>query len=161
MRQIYFVIMLMGTITAGRALGPALASDARDDSARAEVLAAENARTAALVHRDVSTLDRLIRDDLTYVHSSGRTDNKKSLLEAIRSDELHYISWTSKEMNVRVLADTAVLNGEYAVKVINRKASPETLDVNVFFLTVYVRSDGRWQQMAWQTTTDIRPTPKP
>ncbi len=157
MRRICFVITVLCTIAAGSAL----ASDARDESARAEVLAAENARTAALVHRDVSTLDRLIRDDLTYVHSSGRTDNKKSLLEAIRSDELHYISWTSKEMNVRVLADTAVLDGEYAVKVINRKASPETLDVNVFFLTVYVRSGGRWQQMAWQTTTDIRPAPKP
>jgi hypothetical protein len=59
-----------------------------------------------------------------------------------------------------MLRNTAVLDGEYAVKVINRKASPETLDINVFFLTVYVRTAGRWQQMAWQTTTDMRPNPK-
>jgi hypothetical protein len=156
MRRTYFLLTLLCAI----AVASALASDARDEYARAEVLAAENARTAALVSHDVATLDRLIRDDLTYVHSSGRLDTKKTLLEAIRSDELHYISWTTKEMHVRMLGETAVLNGEYAVRVINRKASPATLDVNVFFLTVYVRSNGRWQEIAWQTTTDIRPTPK-
>src|SRR5438105_4664747 len=156
MRRRFILIALVSSITAGSAL----ATDARDESARAEVLAAENARTAALVQHDVAGLARLLRDDLTYIHSSGRIDNKTSLLEAIRSDELHYISWTSKAMHVRMLGDTAVVDGEYAVKVINRKASPKTLDVNVFFLTVYVQSGGRWQQMAWQTTTDIRPTPK-
>jgi Domain of unknown function (DUF4440) len=131
------------------------AVDARSDSARAEVLAAENARTAAFVSRDMVALNNLLRDDLTYVHSSGRTDTKKSLMDAIRSDELHYISWTSKQTHVRITGDTAVLDGEYAVKVINRAASPEILDMNVFFLTVYVRSGGRWQQMAWQTTKDM------
>jgi Domain of unknown function (DUF4440) len=156
MRRTSILITLACTIAAGSAL----ALGARDDSARAEVLAAEHARTTALVQHDVATLDRLIRDDLTYVHSSGRIDNKKSILEAIRSDELHYILWTSKETHVRILGDTAVLNGEYAVKVINRRASSETLDVNVLFLTVYVRNGGRWQQIAWQTTTDIRPTPR-
>ena len=155
MRRIYVAIMLVCAIV-GKA---ALAADSRDESARAEVLAAEHARTTALVQHDVTTLARLLRDDLTYIHSSGRIDDKNSLLEAIRSDELHYISWTSKETHVRILGDTAVLDGEYAVKVINRKASTHMIDVNVFFLTVYVRNDGHWQQIAWQTTTDIRPTP--
>jgi hypothetical protein len=155
MSRICVVTLLISTI-----LGKPLITTARDESARAEVLTAEHKRTTALVQHDVTTLARLLRNDLTYVHSSGRIDNKKSLIEAIRSDELHYISWTSKEMHVRMLRNTAVLDGEYAVKVINRKASPETLDINVFFLTVYVRTAGRWQQMAWQTTTDMRPNPK-
>ena len=134
--------------------GKMFAADA--DSARNEVIAAEKARAAAFVNHDVAGLDRLLRDDLSYIHASGRIDDKKSLLAAIGSDELHYISWTPKEMQVRINGDTAIMNGEYAVKVINRKASPDTLDLNIFFLTVYVRSSGHWQQIAWQSTKDVR-----
>lgn len=135
-------------------LTPLLAADARD-----EVLAAEKARVAAFVGKDTAALDKLLRDDLTYIHASGRVDNKKSLIDAIRSDQLHYTSMTNKTMNVRLDPDkhTAVIDGEYAVKVINRGANPENLDLNVFFLAVYVHSPTGWQLMAWQTTRDVRP----
>ena len=49
MRRTFILIALLSSITAGSAL----ATDARDESARAEVLAAENARTAALVQHHV------------------------------------------------------------------------------------------------------------
>ena len=127
---------------------------AQNNSAEAQVLAAEKARTEALLHRDLAALDKLWADDLTYVHASGRVDTKVSFMEAVRSDELHYIAWEPKELHVRVLGDAAVLNGEYHVRVINRRMQPDPLDMNVFILSVYVRRDGRWQQMAWQTTKD-------
>jgi|SRR5689334_14134781 uncharacterized protein DUF4440 len=150
MRRALLLITLVCTTSGGNLL----AADA--DSARSEVTAAEKARAAAFVNHDVATLDKLLRDDLTYIHASGRIDDKKSLVDAIRSDELHYISWVPKEIKVRVIGQTAVVNGEYAVKVINRKASPDTLDLNIFFLTVYIRSNGQWQQIAWQSTKDVR-----
>lgn len=138
-------------------LGCAFAADTPADSARSEVLAVERARVAASVSRDVTALDRILRDDLTYVHASGRIDTKKSLVDAIRSDELHYIAWTEKEIHVRLNRDSAILDGGYAVKVINRKASPEILETDVLFLAVYVREGGHWRLMAWQTTKDVRP----
>lgn len=152
MRQVFLVIVLVCALAGG----VKLAADAKSDSTRNEVTAAEKARAAAFVNHDVATLDKLLRDDLTYIHASGRVDDKKSLLAAIRSDELHYISWTPKQVNIRVSGATAVVDGEYAVKVINRKASPDILDLNIFFLTVYVRSGSGWQQIAWQSTKDVR-----
>ena len=148
---------LLIALVCGSLVGCAFAADAQADSARAEVLSVERERVAASVRHDVAALDRILRDDLTYVHASGRIDDKKSLVNAIRSDELHYISWTAKDIHVRINGDTAILDGEYAVKVINRKASPDTLDMNVLFLAVYVRQGGHWGLMAWQTTKDIRP----
>jgi hypothetical protein len=71
------------------------------------------------------------------------------------SDELHYIAWEPKELHVRAFGDTAVLNGEYHVRVINRRMQPDRLDMNVFILAVYVKRDGRWQQVARQTTRDV------
>jgi hypothetical protein len=149
-----FVLEL--TLVVSTILGTSFAADTRSDSVRTEVLATENARTSALVNRDVNALDKLLRDDLTYVHASGRVDNKKTMLDSVRSDDLHYISWTPKQINVRAAGEAAVVDGEYAVKVINRSASPETLDLNVFFLAVYLHSNSGWQLIAWQTTRDVR-----
>jgi hypothetical protein len=129
------------------------------DSASNEVLAVENARTTALDHADVPALDKLLADDLTYVHASGKVDTKSSFLDAIRSDQLHYISWQARAMHIRVLGDTAVLDGEYLVRVIDRRVKPEPSDVNLFILSVYARRNGRWQQIAWQSTRDVGLSP--
>ncbi|MGA2431312.1 MAG: nuclear transport factor 2 family protein [Candidatus Acidiferrum sp.] len=131
------------------------------DSLSAEVLAAENARTAALVRSDVPALEKILADDLTYIHASGKVDTKTSMLEAIRSGQIHYISWQAESMHVRVLGDTAVLNGEYLVRVTDRRVQPDPFDVNIFILSVYAKRSGRWQQIAWQSTRDVALSPLP
>ena len=147
MRQLHLLFIMLFTL-------PLLAVDARK-----EVLAVEQSRAAAFVSKDTAALDKLLREDLTYIHASGRVDNKNSLIDAIRSDQLHYTSMTSKAIHVRLdpPGHTAVLDGEYSVKVINRGGNPENLDLNVFFLAVYIHSKNGWQLMAWQTTRDVRP----
>ena len=129
------------------------------DSATNEVLAAENARTTALVHDDLATLEKILGDDLSYVHASGKTDTKASLLEAIRSGQVHYMSWTAKRLNARVIGDSAVIEGEYLVRVTDRRVKPDPFDVNIFILAVYARRAGRWQQIAWQSTRDVALSP--
>jgi ketosteroid isomerase-like protein len=132
---------------------------ALDDSASKEVLAAETARTTALDKDDVAALEKILADDLTYVHASGKVDTKASLLGAIRSGEVHYISWTAKKLNVRVIGDAAVLDGEYLVRVTDKRVKPDPFDVNIFILAVYARRSGHWQQIAWQSTRDVALSP--
>jgi Domain of unknown function (DUF4440) len=129
------------------------------DSPSDQVLAAENARTTALVHDDLAALEKILGDDLTYVHASGKTDTKASLLEAIRSGQVHYISWTAKRLSARVIGDSAVIEGEYLVRVTDRRVKPDPFDVNIFILAVYARRAGRWQQIAWQSTRDVALSP--
>ncbi|HUB29000.1 MAG TPA: nuclear transport factor 2 family protein [Terracidiphilus sp.] len=121
----------------------------------AAVKAAEEARVAALDRSDVAALDSLLAPDLTYVHASGKVDTKISFLEAIRSGQLRYISWQPTRFNVRVEGATAVLDGEYAIYVQDKRVQPQPFHVTVFFLTVYALRDQRWQQIAWQTTRDV------
>jgi Domain of unknown function (DUF4440) len=127
--------------------------------AEKEVLAVETARTAALVHSDVAALDRIMADNITYVHASGKVDTKASFLGAIRSGQLHYLAWMPVRLNVRAMGDTAVLDGEYAVRAVDRRVQEAPLDLDIFILTVYTRRDGRWQQIAWQSTRDAAKTP--
>jgi ketosteroid isomerase-like protein len=141
------------------ALGETAPSPIPDDAAAKEVLAAESARTAALDNRDVATLEMILADDLIYVHASGRVDTKATMLDAIRSGQIHYISWTPKRLNARVNGDTAVLDGEYQVRVTDRRVKPDPFDVNIFILAVYARRGSRWQQIAWQSTRDVALSP--
>jgi hypothetical protein len=125
-----------------------------------QVLAREQARTAALEHSDVATLERIMADDVTYIHASGKVDTKTSYLDAIRSGQLRYISWRPKTLHVRILGKSgAVVDGEYAVKVTDSRVQPTPFDINIFILTVYERRNGQWQQIAWQSTRDIGTSP--
>jgi hypothetical protein len=158
MRRFSVVLVLL---FAGATLSVPASPPASDDSAAKEVLAAEAARTTALDNGDVAALEKILADDLTYVHASGKVDTKASLLEAIRSGEVHYISWQAKAMHVRVIGDGAVLDGEYAIRVIDQRVKPDPFDVNIFILAVYARRSGRWQQIAWQATRDVAVSPLP
>jgi hypothetical protein len=154
--RLFAAVLLCGLEMSAVSLLEAQGSAAQTNSPEAQVLAVEKARIAAVLAKDTKTLDRICADDLTYIHASGRVDTKASYIEAIGSDELHYIAWDPKELHARVFGDTTVLNGEYHVRVINRRMQPpDPLDMNVFILTVYVKRDGRWQQVAWQTTKDV------
>jgi len=128
-------------------------AEARDADEIEQVLTAEQTRVAALDAQDVTTLEKIMADDVTYVHASGKVDTKTSYLDAIRSGQLHYFSWQPKSMQVRVLGkDAAVINGEYAVHVSDTRVQPQPFDIDILILTVYARRDGRWQQIAWQST---------
>lgn len=129
------------------------------DSATSEVLAAENARTAALDNNDLPALEKILADDLTYVHASGKVDTKASMLDAIRSGQVRYISWTPVRLNARVTGDNGVVDGEYRVRVTDRRVKPDPFDVDIFVLAVYARRGGRWQQIAWQSTRNIAVSP--
>jgi hypothetical protein len=137
------------------------APPARSPSTNAEneVLATERARTEALDHSDLGALNRIMADDITYVHASGEVDNKKSYLDAIRSGKLHYISWKPRNLQVRMMGNGAVINGEYLVRVTDSRVKPTPFDINIFVLSVYGRRDGRWQQIAWQSTRDVALSP--
>ncbi len=122
--------------------------------AAADVLAIERARILALERSDIAALDRIMADDVTYVHASGKVDTKTTYLAAIRSGQLHYISWTPKGLHVRVSGDTAVINGRYAVRVTDSRVQPQPFDIGLIILSVYELRDGRWQQIAWQSTRE-------
>jgi hypothetical protein len=64
-------------------------------------------------------------------------------------------------MLVRPVGDTAVLDGEYLVRVTDCRVQPDPFDVNIFILSVYAKRDGHWQQIVWQSTRDLALSPLP
>jgi len=153
----FWLCLVIVSGTAATIAGRAAFAAGADE--KQQVMAAEQARIMALDSSDVPALERIMADDVTYVHASGKVDTKTSYLDAIRSGKLHYISWVAKNLQVRVEGSAAVVNGEYSVRVTDSRVQPNPFNIDIFILEMWARRDGRWQQIAWQSTRDVASTP--
>lgn len=127
-------------------IGQAAPAAATADEA---VRAADAARIKAFMAADRTALQSLLGEDLTYAHSSGRLDGKAAIIDAITSGKTQYHSIAPEDVAVRLYGDVAVLTGRAAVNVTN---DGQLLDLKLRFISVYVKRDGRWQFVAWQST---------
>jgi len=115
---------------------------------QAEVRQIESRRFEAIVRGDFAELDRILADDLTYTHSSGRLETKAQFLAALQSG-LRFEAIEPEEVLVRVYGDAGVATGRAQMRV---RSQDRQSSFAVRFTTVYVRREGRWQMVAWQST---------
>ena len=113
------------------------------------VRAAESQRLRALVTADYAALDRLLADDLTYTHSTAKLDTKATYLEPLVSGRTRYQSLEPSDVQVRVYGTTGVVTG--ILRSVALVAGKESR-TDMRFTNVWVRRDGRWQMVAWQST---------
>jgi hypothetical protein len=114
-----------------------------------EVRDLEARRFRAMTEADVPTLDRLLSGDLVYTHASGWRQTKAEFLASLRSRELIYHSFASQDFKARSYGNTVLVTGRASGKV---KSKGQELNVDLLYLEVYVKQDGRWQLAAWEST---------
>jgi uncharacterized protein (TIGR02246 family) len=114
-----------------------------------EVLAAQRARLDATIAVDVPALERLMADDLTYVHSSAKLEGKAENIAALVANH-SYQSVVTNEVAVRVEGDAAIITGIADITL--KRAGGETVLLPVRFTNVWARRDGAWREIAWQST---------
>ena len=131
------------------------ASRASHDAARltteTEIRLAEHERFEAMMKQDVTALDSLLDDDLTYVHTGGDLQTKPQLLETIRSKSLVYESISPSEVKVHVHDGLAIATGRSAMRVRSAEASAAS-SFAIRFTEAFVRHNGRWLLTAWEAT---------
>ena len=116
-----------------------------------EVLAADDARVKALLAADYDTAEKLFADELTYVHSNGSLDTKQSYMQGLRAGNSRYAEMNMFDMSVRAYGETAVLSGKFTAKVIIGGGAREA-NLLSRVLMVWVKRDGNWQLVAWEST---------
>ena len=123
-----------------------------------EVLAAEDARFAAMIAGDTAALARILADDLTYVHSSGRVETKDEYLKAVGSQSLRYLAFVPSERRVTLVdASAAIIMGRANVRAV-LAGQEQAFDLR--YIGVYSRSAAGWQLRGWQTTRIAAPSGK-
>jgi ketosteroid isomerase-like protein len=138
----------------GLALLGLLAAPLHAQSPTAAIEALELKRFKAMADNDLQTLATLLADDLVYTHSSGTADSKAVYLEALRSGKSRYHSAVSQSMNVRIIGETALINGRVQVTV---ESNGKKQDMLLSYLDVWARRGGAWQMVAWQSARVAAP----
>jgi ketosteroid isomerase-like protein len=80
-----------------------------DETARAEILSANQDQNAALVQGDTGRLDQLLADDFVAVHITGYEQSKAEWLAQIESGRMAYHGLTEVSASLTVDGDRAVL----------------------------------------------------
>ncbi len=121
-----------------------------EDSRAKEVLAADDARIAAMVSADSGLLGPLLSDDLQYSHSTGAVDTKETLLSLIEKKEIRYVAYQPTERSVAFSgSDIAFVNGRAEIGVKHKDQSFEKMFV---FLSVWRLERDAWRLLRWQSS---------
>jgi hypothetical protein len=116
----------------------------------AEVLRAEALRTRASVDGDLGALRELLAEELRFTHSNGRVATRAGLLDELASGRIDYLSARPRDLAARVYGEAAVVTGRAALGVRAGAGPAQTLEN--LFTAVYVRRDGAWRLVAYQST---------
>jgi ketosteroid isomerase-like protein len=110
------------------------------------VLAAEDRRYQAMQDADLTTLDELFTDELSYAHSSGARDTKSQYVEKVRSGYYVYRRIDHPVERVAVVGDTAIVVGRMTAD-LEVQGTPKTIDN--LALAVWTRASGDWRLLAY------------
>lgn len=107
-------------------------------------------RRGAMVSADVLALGHYLADDLSWTHSSGKTDSKESFLFAMASGATVYHSLDVRDTQVRIFGDIFVLEG-----IVFGDVTKKGLDKKLVnrFITLWQKGEGGiFKLHAWQST---------
>jgi ketosteroid isomerase-like protein len=114
-----------------------------------EIRAAEAALYQAMIAKDIAALDKILADDVFYIHSPGFAENKAEYLAGVQKGLYDYAAITSRNVTIKVLGDTAIMHGIVDMQV-SQTGKPRDL-LHLLFTLVWVR-DGAWRLFLRQAT---------
>ncbi len=114
-----------------------------------EIQEIEAARIDATIHADGDALERIMSDDLVWIHATGRIDSKESWLQKVKSGTVKYTKMESSDVQYRVYGETVVVTGKGVTAFINKDGEKSA---NVCYTTVYVKREGAWKNVSMQVT---------
>jgi len=114
-----------------------------------EVEAVERARFQAWIKGDTAAMRPMLADDLLYCHSTGQCQNKEEIVAAIGSRETVYRKMDIVDLKSRAVGGAVLINGKLDITAESGGTVTRFLGI---YTDVYVKRDGRWQMVSWQST---------
>ena len=114
---------------------------------RDAVLQAESAWKDACLHVDGAALEKLIGADLSYTHSSGKTQTKERFIQDVTGGTFHYKAIEFESGQMRQYGNAAVVVTHAATI-----TTVETGTSHLYLTEVWAKEKGRWQMVSRQAT---------
>ena len=125
---------------------PLITASAQTKEERKVALAVEELKNA-MISGEQEDLDAIALENLVYVHSSGKIQNKAEFIES-------FTSGSSDFVNITLTDQTITLSGKTAV--VTHKLSAETADsgkpgtAKIGIMLTFVKDHGNWKLLARQ-----------
>jgi len=105
----------------------------------------------AVIKGDLASLDKIYTENFSWTNELGITNNKMESLNKIASGNLQYLSWTNKDITIKIVGDTAVLKTKEILQLIVYNQRVNAIqDVTAIF----VNHNGKWLLAGGQETSN-------
>lgn len=108
-----------------------------------QILQAERILYQAMVAKDFATLERILSPDLVYVHSTAVAESRQEYLAGVAKGWYEYESISTRNTQVRVHAQVAVIDGICDMRV-GAAGQPKDL-IHLLFVLVWVHDGVKWR----------------
>lgn len=119
-----------------------------------ELIKLEQDRAQAAARGDTAFLEQNTADDYSLITPRGTLRTKAQMLADFKSGEVKLQTNDLDDLQVRVYGDTAVVTGRSMQK---GQAYGQDAAGQYRFTRVYVKKDGHWQSVAFQSTRVAQP----
>jgi hypothetical protein len=143
-------LIAIGFSTAARAAD----QEAPHSKAEAELLKAETDRINTMVRGGAAALAQMVGDELAFVHGNGTLQDKAAFLRTFDGNPQHLQSIEVSERKVSIYGNVGVTHGRQLVLGENKRFDDR-------FMGVYVRRNGRWLLVGWESTQIATRKPAP
>jgi hypothetical protein len=142
--------LLLGIAILGVSVAtPAMAEDCGGPVSADEALASEDARYAAQTGDDFGALQKLLGNDLVYIHSSAVVDSKASYIDALKSGTVKYRVMRRSDVTVRTYGCVAIISGLANFDV---TVKGQELAVEIRFHSIWAKRDNGLEFISWEAT---------
>jgi ketosteroid isomerase-like protein len=115
-----------------------------------DVATAEQALYRAQAAQDFAALDKLLADDVVYIHSTAVAESKQEYFAGIRDGLYDYASMESRDVSLRHHGDVAIQTGTM-VMVVGERGKPKA-PITLLFTHVWKREPQGWRLWQRQAT---------
>ncbi|SCX72529.1 nuclear transport factor 2 family protein [Variovorax sp. EL159] len=120
----------------------------RNDETIERIRQLDDERYAAMVAKDVDSLEKLLDDKLIYMHSSGVADTKATYIEGLSTGVWDYHGIDREELRHQIDGDVALMFSRLFIRMTNRGTYKE---FGSHALAVWVKKSGIWRLLAVQS----------
>ncbi|MDH7462689.1 nuclear transport factor 2 family protein [Chitinophagaceae bacterium 26-R-25] len=122
-----------------------VSAQTKDEKAVAD--AVETLRKA-MISADKAALEGITLDQLTYGHSSGKLEDKKTFVENITNGNSHFLDITLTDQTITVVKETAIVRHKLSANTDDKGKGPGK--VELYILLVWQKNGGKWKLLARQ-----------
>jgi hypothetical protein len=113
------------------------------------VLRIDTSRLAAMTASDGGALSRVFSDEIVFIHSDGRSENKADYIKNMTAGDTAYADVRTSDLQARQIAgDVVVLAGAQQMR---KKLGQEWSEIMLRFMSVWRNEGGTWRMVAWQS----------